>query len=120
MRSATPVLGLTRWNGKNFGQEVDVEVEQKRAMKKEATPFSALGIAGKLLVADRQVCQTPALDLRPRGICEGLAKLLHDECVGIGNGLAHGFVQNWQDQGVVQATGPLEHGSTAGASSQDG
>jgi len=107
-------MRLLRREGKGFGDEVEVEVEQKGAMKEEALLPAALGVAGELEGIDGEVGMAFALDRPSEQGGQGALVAAEDELVGGGDSQAGGVVTDSQDQRVIKDAGPLEDRATAG------
>jgi len=111
------IMWLLRREGEGFGHQVEVEVEQKGAMKEEAMLPAALGVAGELEGIDGEIGMAFALDWPSEQGGQGALVAAEDKLVGGGDSQAGTAITDSQDQGVIKDAGPLKHCATASAAS---
>jgi len=119
MRTVDTIIGFLGWHGEKFADQVQVCRQQESAMKEQPVPAAALGIAGKFLIADRQIGVPPDKNGQSGGGGERPAGAVHDMGVGSGDIPVGPLFGDGQQEGVIQPPGHLHDSAAAGTAPEN-
>lgn len=120
MSSALSVGGLLVGNLEELVHDGDVEVEEKRPVKKDKPGAAPLGIPGEFHSRKDEIgvsCHGNRLVGKHRG--DGIADSSHDILVRRGDRVEVGAPVGAKDQSVVQAARTLDYGAASSAAPDD-
>lgn len=118
------IRGSHTWIVQQFGDQRNVEIEQKRAVKEHRPASATLGVSRDLaqhpiLAGDDQIGMSGHMDRPIAGGLNSAAVSLHEKGVGPSNPVQRASRLDGQDHAVLEAPGPDDDGASSGRSSKD-